>query len=533
MKRIAPVVLASILALLLAACGSAASHTSTSSPASTSTNEAKGEEPLVLIVVGFAGDANGSNAISYRSDYNWHDLAFTSDKGVSAYYNNQSNGDFTWTPAHETSAFEVDGNTCAADTADDGIVHVTLPRGHGHWFKQEEESDTMSTTSGTYTYDASNDQLSSNDADFNACMLEALKAADAYVDFSSYDKNKDGALEKNELGVGLIVAGYDIDGPWMTLLDDNEYPRMQAHANAFSSDSASSQNIIIPDDTVVMGESIISVPVAHEDDLTVDPSLIQVTPNSLSTLTHELGHYLGLADYYDTSYNSEAAWADWTPGPLSVMDTGAVLPVTNSEGRHEYVASSFDPFSLIDLSWLTADTVNASGTYELRAAGAAGGKNVLRVNTNTQGEYFLIENRQATGQDAGLVGYYENEPVGGIVVWHVDENQYKKAQEDNEVNLPVHRPSLTVQYLLAKTGPDTTIHTLNFAESIEPDTLTAFWTASNAQKRFAELGTDSFELWTYGPGAKADNTKDRRYCGIKLRFPDESADIMHVEIELP
>jgi hypothetical protein len=34
-------------------------------------------------------------------------------------------------------------------------------------------------------------------------------AADEYVDFASYDTNRDGKLSPNEIAIGFIVAGYE------------------------------------------------------------------------------------------------------------------------------------------------------------------------------------------------------------------------------------------------------------------------------------------------------------------------------------
>jgi hypothetical protein len=38
-------------------------------------------------------------------------------------------------------------------------------------------------------------------------LLEAIRKADPYVDFASYDTNGDGRLQNNEIPLGFVVAG--------------------------------------------------------------------------------------------------------------------------------------------------------------------------------------------------------------------------------------------------------------------------------------------------------------------------------------
>lgn len=533
-----------LAALCLAACGNtpssgAASSSSGASPQAETADDSRatsaklGSEPLALIVVGFAGDENGENAVPYRDDFDWHAMAFKSDQGVTAFYSDQSIGAFTWTPAHETSAFGADGNTCTADAQDDGIVHVVLPRGHGHWFA----SDKADGPQGTIGIDEVTEEQAAAGADFNACAVEALREAAKYIDFASYDKNGNSAIDSDELGVGIIFAGYDLNGDWMSMLDESVYPSMQAHSGGPFDVGINFGSNTIPNQAIIMGEMMTRVPGDRTADEQVDESVIESVAVPLSTLDHELGHYLNLPDYYDTSYDETAPWAHWTAGSLSTMDNGAVLPVSTGDNTYEYMASRLDPLSRIMLGWLRPQIVDASGTYEVRADGAAGGKNVLLVMTDKENEYFLIENRQPTGFDAVLQDQDAQTKAGGIVVWHVDANVYDDYFDANQVNLPLHHPALTVQYLLSRGDASASglpesepRHTLSFADSVAPDTASAFWDRSSAQSRFAELGVDALQLWTYGEGDSADDPHAREYCGIYLTFPDESADIMRVEV---
>lgn len=524
---------ATVLAVVLGGCsvqapsGGASSGPSGGSSGASSSAAVKGTEPLVLVVVGFAGDENGENAVPYRDDFDWHAMAFESDKGVPAFYRDQSFGLFTWTPAHETSAFGVDGNTCTSDAKDDGVVHVVLPRGHGHWFAPQQE-DGQHGTSG----DAAIEAQAAIDRDFEQTTVTALREAAKHIDFASYDANGNGAIDRDELGVAVAYAGYDVNSIWIDMLDDQEFPRMQSHAFSAIDVGDNRGPNFIPDSGVIMGEHELRVPTSRLEDKQVDMSVVEFAPCSVSSLAHELGHFLKLPDYYDTTLDESAPWRYWSAGSLSAMDYGGVLRVPTGDDSYEVTTAGFDPFSRGKLGWLQPQLVSSSGTYEVRADGAPGGKNVLRVETGREGEYFLIENRQAKGYDAALKGQYGEEQVGGIVVWHVDEGIYDAYLEADQVNLPTHRPALTVQYLMEADGPSGagSGHTLEFAKSATPDDETAFWDSASAQKRFAELGVDSFQLWKYGEGDVADDPLAREYCGIYLTFPDESADVMHVDI---
>jgi len=525
---------ATVIAVVLGGCSVQASSSGFSVGPSSASSDVdslpapKGTEPLLIIVVGFAGDENGQNAVPYRDDFDWHAMIFENEKGVRNFYSDQSFGAFTWAPAHETSAFGVDGNTCASDVQDDGVVHVVLPRGHGHWFASQQDGDRQGMF-GSKTGGEESDVL---ERDFEQSTIDAFREAAKHIDFSTYDADGNGAIDNDELGVAVIYAGYDVNSAWLDMLDEEEYPRLQAHAFGPLGVGINGGSTIVPDSGVIMGEHELRVPTSRIEDAQVDMGVIDFAPCSVASLAHELGHFLKLPDYYDTTVDETAPWRLWTADSLSVMDYGATLRVPTGDDSYEVSMAGFDPLSREKLGWLQPQAVSSSGIYEVRADGAPGGKNVLRVETGREGEYFLIENRQTTGFDAALKGQYGQEQTGGIVVWHVDEGVYDTYFESNQVNLPSHRPALTVQYLMNDDGSASSGsgHTLQFADSATPDDDTAFWDNATAKKRFAELGVDSFQLWKYGEGEDADDPHAREYCGIYLTFPDESADVMHVEV---
>jgi immune inhibitor A len=123
----------------------------------------------------------------------------------------------------------------------------------------------------------------------------------------------------------------------------------------------------------------------------------------VGVFSHEFGHVLGLPDLYDTSYRSEGV------GNWCLMGGG-------SWGGRGNKPTRMSCWCLSKLGWIKP--VNAkSGTYTLDTL-ENNAKDCLRVWTGGKSgpEYFMLENRQATGRDSEL-------PGSGLAVWHIDESR--------------------------------------------------------------------------------------------------------------
>ncbi|MBE7416519.1 MAG: M6 family metalloprotease domain-containing protein [Ideonella sp.] len=127
----------------------------------------------------------------------------------------------------------------------------------------------------------------------------------------------------------------------------------------------------------------------------------------VGVFAHEFGHVLGLPDLYDTSYRSEGV------GNWCLMGGG-------SWGGGGSKPTRLSCWCLAKLGWIKP-LLAKSAPYTLdtleRDAGAC-----LRVWIGGKAsgpEYFLLENKQATGRDRSL-------PGSGLAVWHIDE-----ARSDN------------------------------------------------------------------------------------------------------
>lgn len=124
----------------------------------------------------------------------------------------------------------------------------------------------------------------------------------------------------------------------------------------------------------------------------------------VGVFSHEFGHVLGLPDLYDTTYRSHGV-GDWCLMGGGSWGGGGDRPTRMS------------CWCLAQLGWITPKLITKRTSVKLQSlevrktecrrlwAGGAGGL-----------EYFLLENREATGLDAEV-------PGAGLAVWHIDERQ--------------------------------------------------------------------------------------------------------------
>lgn len=212
-------------------------------------------------------------------------------------------------------------------------------------------------------------------------VAEACSLADADVDFSQYDNDKDGRADY----VFLYFAGYneaesgDEDALWPQTYN------MGAAGPRF--------------DGTRIGLF------ACSSELTGSNIGMEAIPSGIGTFCHEFCHFLGLTDLYDTDYGSggisKCLW-----GSLSIMDTGNY----NNSGRTPPYFCAIDRELAGSAEYMN---ISAGMTVSLEAVHLNG--RIIRIPTATTDEYYLIENRQETGWDAYIGG-------SGMLVYHIDKS---------------------------------------------------------------------------------------------------------------
>ena len=474
--------------------------------------------PLITIVIGFdAGESDDTEITAnsgtwtaadqrYRDDYDWYEQLYGGEYSITNFYATMSKGQFSWVPATaETSAQGVDGNTNQHDEAGDGIIHVTLDRNHGNWKSPREEVVA---------------------ADMREAYAEALHKASAYIDFSAYDTNGNGVLDKTEACILFINAGYEASAgasspaTWAfqwnlgSMDDSNPHPEVV--------------DGIALDSFITMGETLYA-----------EDAGIAAQPMSVGTVSHELGHYLGLPDLYDvnaTASDPDATigaypWIPYDVYAASLMATGSWGRWTEDDGTLVFAPSSMDAYCLDTLGYIEPTTVAVDGTYDVSSFWSEGGYRCLRIPTSSDGEYFLVENRQYESFDKGLTTYYrdagdEGDPAfysdtAGIVVWHIDQTitserdlQAADPSLQNTVNTVDHRPGVMPVYLELP------------AYDNSPLMYRPFYNADT----FAAFGLDELSpLLHNGCAAPAD----RIASGIALVVDDDASDVMKVTVDMP
>ena len=107
------------------------------------------------------------------------------------------------------------------------------------------------------------------------------------------------------------------------------------------------------------------------------------------------------------------------------------------------IPTSLDAWSRYVLGWTSPTVVTHSGDYAVSSQLSNGGYAALIIPTSEPDQYFLVENRQAESHDISLSPDYLES--GALVVWHIDNNMYRRYYNANEVNDADHHPAIIAE----------------------------------------------------------------------------------------
>lgn len=202
---------------------------------------------------------------------------------------------------------------------------------------------------------------------------EGIAQADNDVDFSVYDNDNDGIVD----AVFMIFAGHGQEA-------GGGSDCIWSHASHIGGTYA---------DGVEFGS------------YACGPELRGASGNSITyigVICHELGHSFGAPDYYDTNYEEDGSCSG--TGTWDLQGSGS----WNNSGK---TPAHPNPRSKI-YTYHWAECTTLTTTQEVILPSSRLYKNAFyRINTNTNNEFFLIENRQMEGFDSNIPGH-------GMMIYH-------------------------------------------------------------------------------------------------------------------
>ena len=210
-------------------------------------------------------------------------------------------------------------------------------------------------------------------------VVEAVKLAkDLVTDWKQYDWNDDDEVDQ----VMIVYAGEgEADGGSEDTIWPHEW-ELQFVDKAFD---------------IVDGIRINTYAVANEG-LKVGK---QFQINGIGTICHEFSHCLGLPDMYDVSYSGYYGMGAW-----SLMDSGAY----NCDG---FVPAGYTSYDKYCIGWVEPTELTTSQEVKNMQALTDADDVYIIKNPAHPDEYYLLENRQQKGWDAGT-------PAKGMLILHVD-----------------------------------------------------------------------------------------------------------------
>ncbi len=207
-------------------------------------------------------------------------------------------------------------------------------------------------------------------------VKEACNAAANDVDFSDYDNDGDGYVD----GVYVIYAGYDESAG--------------ASANAIWAHKWSLASSLTLDGVRVYTYSCSSELRGTSGSGITMPGVI----------CHEFGHVLGAPDFYDIDYEDNGEYDGTGEWDLQANGSWNGSPQGASPAHPNPYTKAYI------YGWTTVTTLHSTQNVTINPS--ASNKNAFyRVDVSTDGEFYLFENRQQIGFDAGLPGY-------GLMIYH-------------------------------------------------------------------------------------------------------------------
>lgn len=295
----------------------------------------------------------------------WKDFMFGDGNSIKTYYKDESLGKLNLEPIEENEGI-----------ANDGVVKVRLD-----YFHPDFDNDYKNSFSIT---------------------RDSLEKANEYIDFAKYDTNGNGSIDKDELTIVNVVAGY-------------EYVKNVNLQSIYGHRGVILEGNTIFDDTDII--EYIMIGELHYDTAYEDSAYMA----TIAITTHEMGHAYGLPDLYDIDYTSSGI------GPFGIMGTG--IREVIDDGKPGEKPVEFSAWSKTKLGFTEPFEVTENGVHNLYTSRTGKYNNIkIKINEN---EYLLVENKNYDNNGSVL---NKDGNSSGILIWHINDEVINENYIDNTVN---------------------------------------------------------------------------------------------------
>lgn len=251
-----------------------------------------------------------------------------------------------------------------------------------------------------YAYYGGNDSNGDDQYDKIAEMIvSACKSIDGDIDFSQYDWDGDGEVDQ----IFILYAGYGE----ASYDDANTIWPHEWDLKSAGSWYDSAKKTYVYGETPTLDGVVINT-YACSNELGSDGSV-----DGIGTICHEFSHCLGLPDMYGTDDNKIYGMGRW-----SIMCYGCY-------NNDSFCPANYTSYERMVSGWLTPTVLSNDTIVSGMKPTADDGSAYIIYNDGHTNEYYMLENRQQSGWDAGLRG-------GGLLVVHVDYSA--SAWTNNSVN---------------------------------------------------------------------------------------------------
>ena len=308
---------------------------------------------------------------------------------------------------------------------------------------------------------------------------EAVDSAAQDVNFADYDNDGDGYID----GLHIIFAGYGEEaGGGVNCIWSHKW-------NIFNPPTYNNTIIDVyscsPECSGSSGSSI----------------------TNIGVICHELGHVFGAPDYYDTDYEQSGGEYPGL-GQWDIMSSG-------SWNRGGVTPAQHNPYTKIYIyHWSTCDTLDSTPKKIVLNPAEYNYGDFHRINTSTEGDFFLIENRQKIKWDNYIPGH-------GMLVYHI----HPSANGRNVSNYQ-HPQQI---YILTKAGAQDTFPTATPSSYGSINSNTTPYPGPYANSRRDSLTDNSipwFRPWSKQPNhtpfyyISENSTNKKIYFTIQKLSPD-------------